>query len=64
MSSRIVEVLVTPDGLTTVQTKGYAGAECLHASRWLEQALGAVIYDEKTPDFYAVGDAEQHLRQA
>ena len=35
---RLIEVLVSPQGETTVQTKGYAGPDCLQASRFLEQA--------------------------
>ena len=37
---RIIEVTVSPRGETTVQTKGYAGGDCLAASQFLEQALG------------------------
>jgi len=40
--SRLIEVIVSPQGETTVQTKGYAGADCLQASKFLEQALGAL----------------------
>ena len=32
---RIIEVTVSPQGETTVQTKGYAGADCLQASKFL-----------------------------
>ena len=31
-----------------MQTKGYAGADCLQASKFLEQALGVVAADSKT----------------
>ena len=50
--ARIVEVTVSPTGETTVQTKGYAGADCLRASKWLEQALGPPANDTKTPEFH------------
>lgn len=30
--SRIIEVLISPKGETQVQTKGYAGSECVGAS--------------------------------
>ena len=49
---RIIEVTVSPSGETTVQTKGYVGADCLQASRFLEQALGVVAADTKTAEFY------------
>ena len=38
--SQIIEVTVSPQGETTVQTRGFAGGDCLDASRFLEQALG------------------------
>jgi hypothetical protein len=48
---RIIEVIVSPRGETTVQTKGYAGAACLQASKFLEQALGITTVDRKTAEF-------------
>jgi hypothetical protein len=49
---RIIEVVVSPKGETTVQTKGYAGGDCLQASKFLEQALGVATADRKTNEFY------------
>ncbi len=50
--TRLIEITVSPTGETTVQTKGYAGAECLQASKFLEQALGVVTSDRKTVEFF------------
>jgi len=50
---RIIEVIVSPTGETTVQTKGYAGADCIQASKFLEDALGLKTSDRLTGDFYA-----------
>ena len=58
---RIIEVVVSPQGETTVQTKGYVGAECLQASRWLEQALGIATSDNKTAEFHGQAVAEQQV---
>ncbi len=49
---RVIEVIVSPQGQTTVQTKGYAGTDCLQASKFLEQALGLVTSDRKTAEIY------------
>ncbi len=49
---RLIEITVSPTGETTVQTRGYAGDECLQASRFLEQALGVVANDRKTVEFF------------
>ena len=60
---RIIEVLISPQGETSVQTKGYAGGECLHASRFLEQALGVVAAEQKTPEFYQTQSIPQQAQQ-
>jgi hypothetical protein len=61
--SRIIEITVSPTGETTVQTKGYAGADCIRASRFLEQALGSPVTEQKTAEFYAETPAEQRVQQ-
>lgn len=63
MTVRIIEVIVSPQGETTVQTKGFACAECLQASKWIEQALGITTADNKTTEFYFAVMTEQELRQ-
>jgi hypothetical protein len=37
---RTIEIIVSPKGETTVQTKGFAGSSCREASKFIEQALG------------------------
>jgi hypothetical protein len=56
---RIIEMIVSPTGGVTVQTKGYAGGQCVHASRFLEQALGVSTADRKTAEFYETAAAQQ-----
>ena len=60
---KIIELIVSPLGETTVQTKGYAGAECRQASQFLEQALGVAVQDRNTAEFYAEAEAQQHAQQ-
>jgi hypothetical protein len=60
---RVIEVVVSPQGEATVQTKGYAGGDCLQASKFLEQALGAATADRTTAEFYQQAAARQRLRQ-
>ena len=50
--ARIIEVIVSPTGETTVQTRGYAGGDCLQASKFLEQSLGVKTTERPTPEFY------------
>jgi hypothetical protein len=61
--ARIIEVVVSPTGEATVQTKGYAGADCLQASRFLEQALGVNTADRTTAEFYQSNPAQQRVQQ-
>jgi hypothetical protein len=61
--ARIIEMIVSPQGETTIQTKGYSGSECLQASQWLVQALGVVLEEHKTTEFYQSVPTEQHLQQ-
>ena len=61
--ARIIEVTVTTKGEVTVQTKGYAGSDCLAASQFVERALGVTIVDHKTSDFYLNVPDEQQIQQ-
>jgi hypothetical protein len=61
--ARIIEVVVSPTGEATVQTKGYAGSDCLQASQFLEQALGVSTHDTKTAEFYQAAAAQQQVQQ-
>lgn len=58
--SRVIEVIVSPQGETTVQTKGYVGGDCLQASQFLEQALGLAITDRKSAEFFQTNQTTQH----
>jgi hypothetical protein len=60
---RVIEVVVSPAGEATVRTRGYAGADCLRASRFLEQALGAVAAEQKTAEFYQPASVELPAQQ-
>ncbi len=60
---RIIEVVVSPQGETTVQTKGFVGADCLQASKWIEQALGITTTDNKTAEFFQAAATEQQVQQ-
>ena len=49
---KTIELIVFPDGSSRVETKGFAGDECLQASRYLEVALGHERKEQRTFDFY------------
>jgi hypothetical protein len=58
-----IEITIAPDGKSQVETKGFAGAECREASRFIEQALGRQENEQLTRDFYATQTEQQHLRE-
>ena len=37
--SQIIEIIISPTGQTSVQTKGLTGSSCQDASRFIEQEL-------------------------
>ena len=51
-TAKTIEVLVSPSGQITVQTRGFAGDACRHASKALEQALGRVEREQLTAEFH------------
>ena len=63
LMAKIIEVIVSPKGETTVQTKGFTGSDCLQASKFLEQSLGSSTADQKTGEFYTTSQTEQQIRQ-
>ena len=50
--NKVIEIIVSPDGTTKVETKGFAGAECREASAFIEKALGSRLSERLTPEFY------------
>ena len=57
--AKIIEVLVSPSGQTSIQTKGFAGDSCRHASKALEQALGLVEREQLTAEFHQASTSQR-----
>ena len=49
---KTIEILISPEGKTTVQTLGFVGPACRDASRFIEEALGQRLSDQPTAEFY------------
>ncbi len=49
---REMEIEITSEGKVSIHVKGVAGKECLEFSRFLEEALGEVIEQEVTSEYY------------
>ncbi|MCA9116814.1 MAG: DUF2997 domain-containing protein [Planctomycetaceae bacterium] len=65
MTSRTIEIIVSPAGQTRVETRGFAGSECRQASEFLEQALGQRTSEQLTAEFHSAANTttDEHLRQ-
>ena len=63
MTSQIIEIIVSPQGETRIETKGFAGSFCREASQFLEQALGSKMGEKLTGEFYQQQSAQQTLQQ-
>ncbi|MGA2619404.1 MAG: DUF2997 domain-containing protein [Thermoguttaceae bacterium] len=60
---KIIEIIVSPTGATTVQTRGFAGSSCRDASRFVEDALGQRITENLAAEFHQVAQAQQQQEQ-
>ena len=61
--SKVIEVLVSPTGDITIQTKGFSGSECLQASKWLEDALGMTGQRHPTAEMYPPTTTSEEVSQ-
>jgi hypothetical protein len=49
---KTIEIIISPSGETMLQSKGFAGRECLAATGPLVEALGIRRSDRLTSEFY------------
>lgn len=49
---KTIEVIISPQGEISLQTKGYTGSSCQQASQWLEEALGLKQKETFTSEYY------------
>jgi len=58
-----IEIIVTPEGNTSVRTLGFAGPSCRDASRFLEEALGRSVGEQLTAEFHESQPAHENQHQ-
>lgn len=61
--SKIIEVIVSPQGETRITTRGFTGADCQAASRFLEQALGTRSGLQLTSEYYQTHAQRSQARE-
>ena len=60
---KTIEIIVTPEGETSVQTLGFVGPACQDASRFIEQALGKRTGERLTAAFHQSQTVHQAAHQ-
>ena len=60
---KTIEITVSPEGETRVQTKGFVGGECRQASQFIELALGQRTGEHLTAEFHQVTVQQQTNHQ-
>jgi hypothetical protein len=61
--SRIIEIVISAKGESTVTTRGFSGQSCRDASKALEEALGQRTGEQLTAEFHQAQGVEQHQQQ-
>lgn len=54
-----IEITVSKDGKTKVETKGFAGAACKSASAPYEQALGLTTNEVHTAEYFESSESSE-----
>jgi hypothetical protein len=54
-----IEIVVSPEGRTTIETRGFSGSSCQEATQFLEKALGERVGERLTNEFYQSQPIEQ-----
>ena len=57
-----IEVIIAPDGAIQIDAVGFKGADCEHATKFLEEALGCVTQKQKKPEYHQRTKASNQQR--
>lgn len=60
---KVIQIVVSPTGNTSVETKGFAGGECREASKFIEQALGKQSEEKLTEEFFDLSEGHSIQQQ-
>ncbi len=59
---RSIEVIIATSGEIQIDAVGFKGADCEHATRFLEEALGTVGTKVKKPEFHQRSHTKAQLK--
>ena len=57
---KIIEIVVSPEGNTRLETKGFSGSVCREASQDLVSALGTPQGEQLTAEYHATTSSQQN----
>jgi hypothetical protein len=63
VTTRTIEIIVSPSGETRLETKGFTGSSCRDASKLIEEALGQRSDERLTSEFHTTQSTGQQVRQ-
>tara|TARA_R110002167_G_scaffold146607_2_gene338075 strand:+ start:13598 stop:13792 length:195 start_codon:yes stop_codon:yes gene_type:complete len=49
---KTIEIIISTDGQSRIETRGFTGSRCRDASRFLEAALGKVSSEQLTAEYH------------
>ena len=61
---KTIEITITANGKSKVETKGFTGTACRDASRFLETSLGKRKTETLTSDFYETTSQTQRENES
>lgn len=57
-----IEIIVSPRGEVSLETKNFKGADCMIASKAFEEALGVKESDRKTSAYFQQSESSQQVK--
>lgn len=61
--SPTIEIVVEPNGSTSVETVGFVGTACQAASSFLERVLGQTTAEQLKPEYHEAVPTRQRLTE-
>jgi hypothetical protein len=61
--TQIIEVLISPDGQTKIESKGFTGRSCQDATRFIEEALGRRLSERLSAEYYLIQTQQENTAQ-
>lgn len=60
---KTIEIIVSPQGETRIETKGFAGEECRQATKFLESSLGKQSSETPTAEMHQLQGEHDRIHE-